>query len=87
MAPETYAQDDKDSALLKGGWIGKFRSWALARCKKNERKQIIKGLLAYDERRLKDFGLSRSELVLELGHDPYALPEFYRWRAGVMPYF
>lgn len=86
MAQETYALHDKDTASLKNRWAEKFRLWRHARRERNERKRLLKGLLAYDERTLEDFGLTRRELILELGHDPYALPGLYLWRARGIPH-
>ena len=55
-------------------WGSRFRSWLLARRKRNARKREIYKLLSCDEKWLKDIGVSRVQLVGELGYDPRELP-------------
>ncbi len=86
MAQATYVLHSKDSVQPTGRWSGRIRSWLRARREKKEKKQVTRDLLSYDERYLEDLGLSRWELVREFGHDPYAIPELYRWRARGLPH-
>ena len=86
MTQATYALHSKDAVPTTAGWTGRVRAWLRARREKKERKQITRDLLSYDERYLEDLGLSRLELVREFGHDPYEIPELYRWRVRGLPH-
>ncbi|MGI9408060.1 MAG: DUF1127 domain-containing protein [Hyphomicrobiaceae bacterium] len=66
-------------------WVRKIESWLRARIKKHARKQDIRHLLTHNDRLLDDMGLSRAELVDELGYDPGELPGLYRLGAYRMP--
>ena len=63
-------------------WQSRFRSWFLARRKRNARNREIRKLLGGDEKWLKDIGVSRVQLVGELGYDPRELPSL----AGAVEY-
>ncbi|WP_299083772.1 hypothetical protein [uncultured Ruegeria sp.] len=68
------------------GWATRVRSWVHARRIKNARKKEIERLLAGDERMLKDAGVTRSELVRALGHNPRELPNIADFAGYRVPY-
>ncbi|WP_120497240.1 hypothetical protein [Kiloniella sp. EL199] len=65
-----------------GTWMLNIQSWFFARQQKNARKREIHALLAYEDKWLEEVGLSRAQLVGELGYDPHELPSI----AGVAEY-
>ncbi|KLN61595.1 hypothetical protein WH96_04410 [Kiloniella spongiae] len=67
---------------LADTWVSNIRSWFLARRQKNARKREIHALLSYDDKWLEEVGLSRAQLVGELGYDPRELPSV----VGVVEY-
>ena len=77
MAHETAGLGSTGSISLTGRWTAEIGSWFRARRERHVRNQYVLHMLSYDERLLEDIGLSRSELVGELGHDPCELPEWF----------
>ena len=51
-------------------WTGRIASWFRAQKEKHANKQTILHLLSYNDRLLRDMGLTRAELIEELGYDP-----------------
>lgn len=69
----TYITDKLDhfgSAETTPKWIERIASWFLAKKRKRTDKQAILHLLSFDDRRLEDVGMTRSELIGKLGYDP-----------------
>lgn len=85
MAHVTDRLHDTGSLLSTELWTGKIASWLRARIEKHARKQDILHLLAHNDRLLDDMGVSRPELVSELGYDPGELPGLYRLGTYRMP--
>lgn len=77
MAYETHSRHSSGSISLTDEWIAEITSWLRARREKISRNREIRNLLSYDERLLEDAGLSRPELVWELGCDPRELPGLF----------
>jgi len=74
MAHETDDLHNTDSISRTDRWTAAIGFWFRARRMKCARNSEILELLSLNERLLKDTGLSRSQLVGELGYDPCELP-------------
>lgn len=77
MAYETHSRHSSGSISLADEWTAEITSWLRARRKEFSRNREIRHLLSYDKRLLEDAGLSRSDLVWELGYDPRELPGLF----------
>ena len=75
MEYQTHSLQNHNSISWVNEWTTEIVSWFHERREKNIRNRAIRLLLTRDERLLNDIGVSRSELVGELGHDPGEMPK------------
>jgi len=77
----TYITDKLDhigSIESTPKWTGRIASWIQARKRKRASKQAILHLLSFDDHKLEDVGMTRTELIGELGYDPDRSRELLR---------
>ncbi len=70
MTHITGHPDHAGSAESTPKWTGRIASWFLAKKQKRASKRAVLHLLSFDDRKLRDIGLTRAELTRELGYDP-----------------
>ncbi|MGI9407924.1 MAG: hypothetical protein ACR2O4_16225 [Hyphomicrobiaceae bacterium] len=86
MAHVTERLHHTGSLPSESNWMETVGSWIRSRIENHARKQDIRRLLGYSDRLLEDMGLTRYELVEELGYDPGELPAMYRLGTYRMPH-